>query len=310
MIHHSHFPVLIIDSELGNPSGGGIAIMEILEHLKGMDFRFILTKTGRDGLETFISHTEVGCVLVDWEIGEENGGIDSSEIIHSIRKRNDKIPIFVTTKKHKVQDIPTEVLSQVQEYIWKMEDTPEFIAGKIAIAVKEYIEEMMPPFFRELVAYTEEYKYAWHTPGHMGGLAFRKSPAGRIFFEFFGENVFRADLSVSVPELGSLMEHAGVNGEAERRAAKNFGAEQTYFVTNGTSTANKMVMFGCATPGDVVLIGRNCHKSLQHAITMTGAIPIYLIPSRNSYGIIGGIHINEFEEETIKKKGMLKLLNN
>jgi lysine decarboxylase/arginine decarboxylase len=206
------------------------------------------------------------------------------------------------TERHKLQEIPLEVLSKVSGYVWKMEDTPHFIAGRVEKVAKDYIDSLMPPFFKEMVKYVGECKYAWHTPGHMGGLAFLKSPAGRIFYDFFGENVFRADLSVSVPELGSLMEHAGVNGEAERNAARTFGAEQTYFVTNGTSTANKIVNFSCVTRGDVVLIDRNCHKSLQHAVTMTGGIPIYFIPSRNAYGIIGGIDVTEFDAETIRKK--------
>lgn len=302
MIQYRDFPVLIIDHELNKDTGGGRAIRSVIAHLEDMDFSVIESLNGEDGIFTYKSHAEISCVLVDWEIGENTDGPGAADIVLAIRERNDKIPIYIVTEKHKVQDIPTAALSVVQEFVWKMEDTPEFIAGKITMSSKSYLGGLMPPFFKELVKYATEYKYAWHTPGHMGGLAFRKSPAGRIFYDFFGENVFRADLSVSVPELGSLMGHAGVNGEAEAQAAKNFGAERTYFVTNGTSTANKIVMFGCVTPGDVVLVDRNCHKSLQHAITMTGAVPIYLIPSRNAYGIIGGIHLNQFDEDTIKSK--------
>jgi len=303
MISHRDFPVLIIDDELKKSTGGGRALRAIIEHLNEMDFRVIESTDATDGLETFGAHTEISCVMVDWEIGEGSGSsIGSKEIIEKIRNFNDEIPIFIITEKHKIQDIRADILSQVQEYVWKMEDTPEFIAGKVAMAAKAYLNELMPPFFRELVKYAEEFKYAWHTPGHMGGMAFRKSPAGRIFFDYFGENVFRSDLSVSVPELGSLMEHSGANGKAERRAAKNFGADDTFFVTNGTSTANKIIMMGNVVPGDVVLVDRNCHKSLQHAITMSGAIPIYLIPSRNAYGIIGGIHESEFDADTIRKK--------
>jgi len=302
MYNHRDFPVLIIDDELGKPCGGGRALDEIIEHLENMDFQVIESADVKDGIDTFRAHTEISCVLVDWEIGEESGELNFHDIISAIRSRNARIPIFVITEKHKVQDITIDTLKDVQEYVWKMEDTPEFIAGKVSTYAKRYLDKLMPPFFKAMVNYTEQYKYAWHTPGHMGGLAFLKSPVGRIFYDFYGENVFRADLSVSVPELGSLMEHAGVNGVAEAEAAKNFGAERTYFVTNGTSTANKIVMFGNVTPGDVVLIDRNCHKSLQHAITMTGAVPIYLVPSRNAYGIIGGIHQSEFEPATIQKK--------
>jgi lysine decarboxylase/arginine decarboxylase len=303
-MNYRDFPILVIDDTIGQECGCGRAIEHIIASLEGMGFSVIVSACADDGIEVFDAHTEVSCVLVDWEIGadDKNHPPTSTDIVENVRSKNDEIPIFIMTESHKVQEIPLDVLRKVQGYVWKMEDTPHFIAGKVEMAAKKYVEGLMPPFFKELVKYTDEYKYAWHTPGHMGGLAFLKSPAGRVFYDFFGENVFRADLSVSVPELGSLMEHAGVNGEAERLAAKTFGADDTFFVTNGTSTANKMVMFGCVTPGDVVLVDRNCHKSLQHAITMTGAIPIYLTPSRNAYGIIGGIHESEFDAETIRRK--------
>jgi len=302
MLSLKDFPVLVIDDTIKSDTGEGRSIRETIQHLKDMGLAVIESHTADDGISVFMTHTEISCVLLDWEIGGRGASLTSTEIVEQIRKPDDEIPIFIMTGRHKVQEIPLDTLRNVQEYVWKMEDTPEFIAGKVRMAAKEYVENLMPPFFKELVKYTQEYKYAWHTPGHMGGLAFLKSPAGRVFFDFFGENMFRSDLSVSVPELGSLMEHAGVNGEAERMAAKTFGADDTFFVTNGTSTANKMVMFGCVTPGDVVLVDRNCHKSLQHAITMTGATPIYLVPSRNAYGIIGGIHESEFDADTIRKK--------
>jgi arginine/lysine/ornithine decarboxylase len=133
------------------------------------------------------------------------------------------------------------------------------------------------------------HEYSWHTPGHTGGTAFLKSPAGREFFRFFGEALLRSDLSISVPELGSLLDHSGAIGAAERYAARVFGADRTYFVTNGTSTSNKVVFFATVGDGDMVLVDRNCHKSIEHAITMTRAQPVYLVPTRNRYGLIGPI---------------------
>lgn len=137
----------------------------------------------------------------------------------------------------------------------------------------------------------------------MGGVAFLKNAAGRIFYNFFGENALRADLSASVQELGSLLDHSGVvGGEAERKAAEVFGADRTYFVTGGTSAANRIVWLGTVTPGDVVLVDRNCHASVMHAIVMTGAVPIYLIPARNEYGIIGPVRSSEFRPEVVAEK--------
>ena len=116
-----------------------------------------------------------------------------------------------------------------------------------------------------------------------------KSPVGRAFFDYFGENLFRSDLSISVGELGSLLDHSGPIGESEKYTARVFGAHRTYHVTNGSSTSNRVIMTASVTRGQVALCDRNAHKSVEHAITMSGAVPTYMMPTRNQYGIIGPI---------------------
>jgi len=192
------------------------------------------------------------------------------------------------------------LLRIVTGYVWKLEDTPAFIASRVEEARREYLDPLLPPFFGALVRFVQEGRYSWHTPGHSGGTAFLKSPVGTAFHEFFGENTLRSDLSVSVGELGSLLEHTGPVGAAEAEAASTFGADRTMFVTNGTSTANKIVFHACVRRGDVVLVDRNCHKSIMHAIVMTGAIPVYLHPVRNAYGIIGPIPPRELRKRTVE----------
>jgi arginine decarboxylase len=177
----------------------------------------------------------------------------------------------------------------VREYVILFEDTPAMIAGRIDFAWRCYTDSLLPPFFEGLLNFAHSHEYSWHTPGHSGGAAFRASPIGNAFFDFYGEELFRTDLSVSVGELGSLLDHSGVVGDAERNAARVFGADQTYFVLNGTSTSNQIVAHSCVTAGDFILVDRNCHKSLNYATTITDAIPVYLVPSRNGYGIIGPI---------------------
>jgi lysine decarboxylase/arginine decarboxylase len=164
-------------------------------------------------------------------------------IIQEIRKRNDDIPIFLMGEpgKESATTLTIDMIREVNEYVWVMEDSPEFIAGRIRAASKRYRDLLLPPFFGSLVKFSQDFEYSWHTPGHAGGTAFRKSAPGREFFDFFGEQVFRSDLSISVGELGSLLDHSGSIGTAEKYAAKVFGADRTYFVTNGTSTANKVV---------------------------------------------------------------------
>lgn len=301
---YESFPVLVIDNELSADNPVGRALRAVIEELKKMHFSVREALTPGDGLLMFQSHANISCVLLDWDMSFETKNLSPkpSELVKIIRDRNEEIPVFLLTEKLSVEDIPLEVINKIDGYIWGTEDTPDFIAGRIEFAVRKYLQGILPPFFKELVEYVDEYKYTWHTPGHGGGVAFLKSPAGFVFSQFFGEKTLRADLSVSVPELGSLLEHTEVVGKAEKLAAKVFGADRTYFVTNGTSTANKIVFHGCVTPGDIVLVDRNCHKSILHAIIMTRAIPIYLLPTRNAYGIIGPIHMSEFESATINRK--------
>jgi arginine decarboxylase len=123
-----------------------------------------------------------------------------------------------------------------------------------------------------------------------------------MFHQFFGENMLRADVCNAVDELGQLLDHSGPVAASERNAARIFSCDHLYFVTNGTSTSNKMVWHSTVAPGDVVIVDRNCHVSILHAITMTGAVPVFLMPTRNHFGIIGPIPLEEFRWENIEKK--------
>ena len=125
---------------------------------------------------------------------------------------------------------------------------------------------------------------------------------GQLFYQFFGENTLRSDISVSVGEIGSLLDHTGPIAAGERNAARIFGADETLFVVGGTSTANKIVWHGTVSRGDIVLCDRNCHKSILHSLIMTGATPIYLTPSRNGLGIIGPISRDQFTPDAIRAK--------
>jgi arginine decarboxylase len=133
-------------------------------------------------------------------------------------------------------------------------------------------------------------------------VAFLKSPVGQMFHQFFGENMLRADVCNAVDELGQLLDHTGPVAASERNAARIFNVTTCFFVTNGTSTSNKMVWHSTVAPGDIVVVDRNCHKSILHSIIMTGAMPVFLTPTRNHYGIIGPIPLEEFKMENIQKK--------
>ena len=295
------FPILLIDDELDDDTAAGRATRALVDHLRADGTRVITATDPDDATQIIGSTASLSCVLIDWDGHHEPAsGHDRCDpmvgtagradgLVRLVRERNGAVPIFLLADRSTAEDLPTEVLRIVTGYVWKLEDTPQFVADRVEEARREYLAPLLPPFFGALVEFVQEARYSWHTPGHSGGAAFLKTPVGSAFHEFFGENMLRSDLSVSVEELGSLLEHSGPVGAAEAEAAKTFGADRTMFVTNGTSTANRIVFCACARRGDVVLVDRNCHKSIMHAIVMTGAIPVYLHPTRNAYGIIGPI---------------------
>ncbi|NCA27017.1 MAG: lysine decarboxylase, partial [Methylophilaceae bacterium] len=215
---------------------------------------------------------------------------------------NEDIPILLYGETRTSRHIPNDVLRELHGFIHMNEDTPEFVARLIIREAKAYLDSLPPPFFKALTHYAADGSYSWHCPGHSGGVAFLKSPVGQMFHQFFGENMLRADVCNAVDELGQLLDHTGPVAASERNAARIYNCDHLYFVTNGTSTSNKIVWNSTVAPGDIVVVDRNCHKSVLHSIIMTGAIPVFLMPTRNHFGIIGPIPKAEFEWENIKKK--------
>ena len=178
----------------------------------------------------------------------------------------------------------------------------ELYSRKIESLAQKYENKIDSPFFRALKEYTFTANSEFDCPGHQGGEFFMKHPAGKSFVDFFGENIFRADLCNADVKLGDLLIHEGPAYDAEKFAAKVFNADKTYFVLNGTSASNKIALNAIVTPGDLVLYDRNNHKSCCHgALIQGGAIPLYLQTSRNPYGSIGGIYEECFKEEYIRE---------
>ncbi|MBV9533209.1 MAG: amino acid decarboxylase, partial [Bradyrhizobium sp.] len=159
------------------------------------------------------------------------------------------------------------------------------------------------PFFGALVDYAEEGNQLWTCPGHNGGVFYSRSPIGRVFVEHLGEAVFRDDLDNSVLDLGDLLTHDGPALKAQQEAAQIFGAEKTYFVLNGTSTSNKVVLGALVTDGDLVLFDRNNHKAAHYgALLMGGGIPIYVPTVRNAWGLIGPMRWEALEEKGLRER--------
>jgi len=280
---------LVVDDELTSPTAEGRAARALVQELQGRSMEVVEAASAEDGHSVIVSDSALHAILMDWTLGGDHDHGNTTRLLDFVRSRNDKIPIFLMAERGEASSIPTSVMEQVDEFIWTLEDTAAFVGGRVAAASRRYLEVMMPPLAAALMKFSQEYEYSWHTPGHTGGTAFLKSPVGRIFFDYFGENLLRSDLSVSVGALGSLLDHTGPIGEHEKYAARVFGAHRTYCVTNGTSTANRLIMTAAVARNQIALCDRNCHKSIEHGLVLTGGIPTYLVPLRNRYGIIGPV---------------------
>jgi arginine decarboxylase len=306
------FPIAIIDDEFGAEHAAARGMRQLAEAIEAEGFR-IVSGIGYDDAERLASvFNNEACwlVSVDHSNFEPAHFQQLERMLAGKRRRNDRLPIFLFGNQCTAEQVPASVLRHANAFMRLYEDSPEFLARAIARSARLYLERLAPPMFRALMAYTLRASYSWHTPGHGGGTAFRKSPVGSLFYNFFGENTLRSDISVSVGAIGSLLDHTGPIAEGERNAARIFGADHTLFVVGGTSTANKIVWHGMVGRDDLVLCDRNCHKSILHSLIMTGATPVYLVPSRNGLGIIGPISREQFSSKTQGRQIRLMVMTN
>jgi arginine decarboxylase len=304
-----HFPIVIIDEDFRSENSSGLGIRAMAQAIEEEGFE-VLGVTSYGDLSQFAQQqSRASAFVLSIDDEEFSPGPDVDPVVLNLRKfieevrwKNADVPIYVYGETKTSRHLPNDILRELHGFIHMFEDTPEFVARHIIREAKNYIEGIQPPFFKALLDYAEDGSYSWHCPGHSGGVAFLKSPIGQMYHQFYGENMLRADVCNAVEELGQLLDHNGAIGASERNAARIFNADHCFFVTNGTSTSNKMVWHHTVAPGDVVVVDRNCHKSILQAIIMTAAIPVFLKPTRNHYGIIGPIPRAEFEIEAIKAK--------
>ncbi|MGX9826043.1 ornithine decarboxylase [Enterobacter roggenkampii] len=214
-----------------------------------------------------------------------------SGILALLKRTGFHLPVFIFSQEPtEVPDGATAAISgKAQEFL------------ELETAASRYEENLLPPFFDTLSQYVEMGNSTFACPGHQHGAFFKKHPAGRQFYDFFGENVFRADMCNADVKLGDLLIHEGSAKHAQKFAAKVFNADKTYFVLNGTSAANKVVTNALLTRGDLVLFDRNNHKSNHHgALIQAGATPVYLEAARNPFGFIGGIDEHCFDDAYLR----------
>lgn len=236
--------------------------------------------------------TEVSAVVIDIEDYRKGGlnKVDGTAL---------GIPVFLYLQDE--ENTPEELVGHVVGVISDNLTDRRLFGRQIDEAAKRYEDKVLPPFFGALAQYVYKGKSQFDCPGHQGGAYFRRHPAGRAFYDFYGEELFRSDLCNADVAMGDLLIHEGAPLKAQKAAAKIYNADKTYFVLNGTSASNKVVLNAALTPGDLVLYDRNNHKSVNHgALLQAGATPIYLETARNPFGFIGGIDEKCFDEKYLR----------
>ncbi|MCG2293188.1 ornithine decarboxylase [Staphylococcus epidermidis] len=256
--------------------------------------------SNRDIVSIYDSSTnfiDVGAIiLMDYEI----------DSVGSVKEEKLGIPVVVVTNyenvnnKHSQDNINLESV----DFIIDINNLNiDYVSKKIEYLISKYEKNILPPFFNTLVNYSERSNIQFDCPGHQGGQYFAKHPAGRQFYKFFGENLFRADICNADVDLGDLLIHEGPAVEAQKHAAKVYNADKTYFVMNGSTTSNNIAITSAIMPDDLVLFDRNNHKSAYNsALVKDGGRPVYMQTSRDSYGFIGGIYEKDFDEKYLREQ--------
>ncbi len=297
-----HGRLLMISGYLaGTESVGARSVRALVGELRERGIEVIEALSYEDGIASVRSDAAIHCLFLDWSLGKDDttSHQPAEMLLRELRRRNARVPVFLMSDKAMTHSMTVEIATLADELVWLLDDTANFIAGRAVAAISRYLDQLLPPYADALMRYNREREYSWAAPGHQGGVAFLKSPVGRLFFDYFGENLFRSDMGIERGALGSLLSHSGPVGASERNIARIFGAHRSYSVLTGTSGSNRTIMSACIGDGDVVLADRNCHKSIEQGLANTGGVPVFFRPTRNRYGIIGPIPPGQFEPEAI-----------
>lgn len=222
----------------------------------------------------------------------------TEQVMQAVRRW--QLPLFLVGEP----DGPTfDDLYKDLEAIWLPQPLSIHDQKRVRALAEAYEQRSLPPFTRAVAAFGARRRPTFACPGHQGGSGLELHPAGVRLRRLLGDGIFSVDVPHAAPELGDVLCHQGPVLEAEQLAAKVFGADQTWFVLNGTSTANKVVASALLTSADLVLMDRNNHKSVfLGALVQCGAVPVYLENVRDEQGILGGYRPGTLNETLLRRK--------
>jgi hypothetical protein len=189
MEHYDQYPVLVAEHELGSGSAIDTATAALAAELARRGLRVITARTLADVGFAAASNAGIGAALLDWDLFPSDR--DLLATIEQLHKLSEQLPVVLLAERSDVESIPLEVAERTEGFFWLHEDTPAFVAGRVERLVKTYADQLLSPFFGALKRYVDDYNWVWCCPGHGGGMFYRKTPLGRIFFDYVGEPFLR-----------------------------------------------------------------------------------------------------------------------
>lgn len=217
-------------------------------------------------------------------------------VLHAIRPEVDLYCLSEVT----VEEVSKELHQSFRRCFFGSEDYPEM---RLTI-LKGIQQRYSTPFFNALKNYTQQPTGVFHAMPISRSKSISKSHWIKDYGEFYGDRIFLSETSATIGGLDSLLQPTGCLREAQELAARAFGSDRCLFVSNGTSTANKIVLQGVTVPGDIVLMASDCHKSHYYAAIIAGICPVildsYELPK---YMTLGGVSIHNIKRKLLELAG-------
>ena len=297
----NHNVLFVSSSGLKEDSPAKQALTSLQKAIAERGFVAQIADNIHHGIKYIKESPKYSAIGIFWDNNNPKMNIEAEGFISLFRQRNSDTPILLISEENITDNVSINILKEVSEYIYLYSETAAFTANRIYTLIHRYAESLLPPYFKTLKNFTEDGDYYWDCPGHMGGMAYLKHPIGIEFINFFGENMMRADIGVATAEMGDYLIHAGPSKTSEEIAAELFGADWTFYGVSGSSGSNRIVAQGAVGANEIVVVDRNCHKSLNHGLTLSQGRPVYLKPTRNGYGLIGPIPTKRLSQASISQ---------
>jgi len=173
MHQHLNAPMLAIHRDLAGKTIAGIQLQRILSEIESAGFTILRGGTLQEGCIVAEAHRGLSCILVsgEWDEARKTAASDLVQLVKVTRSRAPNLPIFVMGERvtYEFSHVPAEALGDVR-VMYLFEDTVPFLARQIMREANEYLDRLLPPYFKALVKHSTESAYSWHTPGHGGGV--------------------------------------------------------------------------------------------------------------------------------------------